>query len=63
MICPRCKAKMRMEKYYTPSGAWWGWSCLMCGNVIDLEILKNRKDHSPKFQRVKERRNTILWKA
>ncbi|MDR4495101.1 MAG: hypothetical protein R3B74_11890 [Nitrospirales bacterium] len=49
MECPRCQGTMVVDHFVdlAMSGEIWmpGWRCLMCGEVIDPLILKNR--HSP----------------
>lgn len=43
--CQRCGGQMFYRKHYTPSGSYWSWDCLQCGESIDPEILANRKQH------------------
>ncbi len=47
MQCPRCQGTMVVDHFVdlATSGEIWmpGWRCLMCGEVIDPLILKNRQ--------------------
>ncbi len=42
MICPRCKARMIWQKFYAIGDSFYGWRCVVCGEVIDPVILENR---------------------
>ncbi len=42
MNCPRCKSKMHYEKFYAVQGTFWGWKCVICGEIVDQVILENR---------------------
>lgn len=48
MDCPRCHGTMVVDHFVdllTSSEIWMpGWRCLMCGEVIDPLILKNRQE-------------------
>jgi len=41
--CPRCRGPLTSEKFYGVCEAFWGWKCLLCGEVIDPVILENRR--------------------
>jgi len=34
---------MAHEKFYDPHEQFWGWRCILCGEIVDQVILKNRK--------------------
>ncbi len=42
MKCHRCKGPMIYEKFYDESEEFFGWRCVVCGEIIDDVILKNR---------------------
>ncbi len=33
---------MLHDKFYGPNDQFWGWKCLLCGEIIDPVILENR---------------------
>jgi len=43
MKCPRCRGAMTYDKFYGPGEQFWGWKCLICGEVVDPVILENRQ--------------------
>jgi hypothetical protein len=66
--CPHCRTlnQMTYEKYYTPSGAWFGLRCIPCGEIIDPLILANRHAFEPDpkgFNRgPHKRRSAVEWR-
>ena len=42
MKCHRCNGAMVYEKFYSEDGDFFGWRCVVCGEIIDQVILKNR---------------------
>jgi hypothetical protein len=40
--CQRCKGWMAFEKFYGLNDVFFGWHCVMCGNIIDPVILLHR---------------------
>ena len=34
---------MAHENFYDPHEQFWGWRCILCGEIVDQVILKNRK--------------------
>ena len=40
--CQRCKGRMVFEKFYGKSGAFFGWRCVICGDILDPVILLHR---------------------
>ncbi len=42
MKCHRCKGPMICEKFYDGNEEFFGWRCIVCGEIIDDVILKNR---------------------
>jgi len=42
MQCQRCNGVMVNERFYGPGDPFWGWRCMLCGNISDPIILENR---------------------
>ena len=42
MRCQRCNMVMVNERFYGPGDPFWGWRCMICGNISDPTILENR---------------------
>ena len=42
MRCQRCNMVMVNERFYGPGDPFWGWRCMLCGNISDPMILENR---------------------
>ena len=40
--CQRCHGRMGFEKFYGHNGSFFGWHCVMCGEVLDPVILLHR---------------------
>ncbi len=43
MNCLKCGGAMAYEKFYGPHEGFWGWRCILCGDIIDEVILENRQ--------------------
>ena len=43
MNCPRCNNVMIQDKFYGHYDSYWGWKCVICGELIDQVILENRR--------------------
>ncbi len=41
--CFRCNGAVIYDKFYGHYEQFWGWKCLMCGEIVDPVILKNRQ--------------------
>jgi len=37
--CQRCGGRMIAEKFYDVSNVFWGWHCVICGEILDPVIL------------------------
>ena len=48
MKCNRCHGPMVYEVFYCAEGAYFGWRCIVCGEIIDQVILENR--YRPKLE-------------
>jgi hypothetical protein len=42
MRCHRCNGMMVFEKFYGDSEYFFGWRCVLCGEIVDQVILENR---------------------
>jgi hypothetical protein len=40
--CHRYRVAMVYEKFYGPHEQFWGWKCLVYGEIVDPVILENR---------------------
>ena len=43
MKCLRCNSAMIYDKFYGPDEHFWGWKCVICGEIVDRIILENRQ--------------------
>jgi len=34
---------MIFDKFYGPFEHFWGWKCVICGEIVDQVILENRE--------------------
>ena len=41
--CHRCMGAMLYDKFYGLQEQFWGWKCLICGEIVDPVILENRQ--------------------
>ena len=42
MRCQRCNVLMVKERFYGPGDPFWGWRCILCGDISDPMIRENR---------------------
>jgi hypothetical protein len=40
--CRRCGGRMIVEKFYDVNNVFWGWHCVICGEILDPVILLHR---------------------
>ena len=40
--CRRCNGRMGFEKFYGPGSSFYGWHCVLCGDILDAVILLHR---------------------
>lgn len=40
--CLRCKGRMISEKFYDAGNTFFGWHCVICGEILDPIILLHR---------------------
>jgi hypothetical protein len=41
-FCHRCGGRMIFEKFYDVSSMFYGWHCVICGEILDPVILLHR---------------------
>lgn len=51
MKCHRCSGMMAKERFYGPGEPFWGWRCLLCGEITDPLIFENRVEQTGKFRK------------
>ncbi len=42
MRCQRCGGRMIFEKFYDVNSVFFGWHCVICGEILDPVILLHR---------------------
>ena len=48
--CPRCGGRMIFEKFYDVNNIFFGWHCVMCGEILDPVILLHRLSQDADLQ-------------
>ena len=59
MMCPRCNNVMIHDNFFGHYDSFWGGKCVICGELVDQVILKNRE--LIKMGQVPNTRNTKRW--
>ncbi len=59
MKCLRRNRAMICHKFYGPHEHFWGWKCVICGEIVDQVILENRP--LTRIGRVLNTRNRKRW--
>ena len=44
--CQRCGGIMAYEKFYGNCEQFFGWRCVVCGDIVDKVIMENRLYHN-----------------
>jgi len=42
IFCTRCGGVMVYEKFYGNAESFFGWRCVLCGEIVDQVIMENR---------------------
>ena len=50
MRCQRCGGRMIFEKFYDVNNIFFGWHCVICGEIIDPVILLHRLSQDADLQ-------------
>lgn len=48
--CQRCGGRMIFEKFYDINSIFFGWHCVMCGEILDPVILLHRLSQDADLQ-------------
>ncbi len=48
--CQRCGGKMIFEKFYDVNNIFYGWHCVICGEILDPVILLHRLSQNANLQ-------------
>jgi len=55
----RCGGRMIVEKFYDVNNVFWGWHCVICGEILDPVILLHRLSQDADL-RIPENENEVL---
>jgi len=50
MRCQRCGGRMLFEKFYDVNNVFFGWHCVICGEILDPVILLHRLSQDADLQ-------------
>jgi hypothetical protein len=50
---------MIYDKFYGPHKQFWGWKCVICGEIVDRVVMENRQ--LMRVGRVPNTRNRKRW--
>ena len=50
MRCQRCGGRMIFEKFYDVNSVFFGWHCVICGEILDPVILLHRLSQDADLQ-------------
>jgi len=50
MLCQRCGGRMIFEKFYDVNSVFFGWHCVICGEILDPVILLHRLSQDADLQ-------------
>jgi hypothetical protein len=59
ICCQRCGGRMIAEKFYDVNNVFWGWHCVICGEILDPVILLHRLSQDAEL-RIPENEDEIL---
>jgi len=57
--CQRCGGRMIVEKFYDVNNVFFGWHCVICGEILDAVILLHRLSQDAEL-RIPENENEVL---
>ena len=52
--CHRCGGLMVYENFYGLQEHFWGWGCILCGEIVDQVIMENRQWTKTREEALKE---------
>ena len=50
VACQRCGGRMIFEKFYDVNNIFFGWHCVICGEILDPVILLHRLSQDADLQ-------------
>ena len=59
MRCLRCGGRMVFEKFYGVSNTFFGWHCVICGEILDPVILLHRLSQDAGLQIPEEEKEVM----
>jgi hypothetical protein len=59
MRCLRCNGRMVFEKFYDVNNVFFGWHCVICGEIVDPVILLHRLSQDADI-RIPEKEEEVL---
>ena len=59
MRCLRCGGRMIFEKFYDVNNVFFGWHCVICGEILDPVILLHRLSQDADL-RIPEKEEEIM---
>ena len=59
MRCLRCGDRMIFEKFYDVSNTFFGWHCVICGEILDPVILLHRLSQDAGLQIPEEEKEVM----
>ncbi len=59
MTCKRCGSRMIFEKFYDVNNVFFGWHCVMCGEILDAVILLHRLSQDADLQIPEEEKEVM----
>lgn len=57
--CQRCGGKMIFEKFYDVNSVFYGWHCVICGEILDPVILLHRLSQDADIKIPEEKEEVI----
>jgi late competence protein required for DNA uptake (superfamily II DNA/RNA helicase) len=58
--CQRCHGRTAFEKFYGQDSSFFGWHCVMCGDVLDPVILLHRLTQDANVS-IPESEKELMW--
>jgi hypothetical protein len=60
MTCQRCGGRMIFEKFYDVNNVFFGWHCVICGEILDAVILLHRLSQDADIHIPEEEQEVML---
>jgi hypothetical protein len=60
MTCQRCGGRMIFEKFYDVNNVFFGWHCVICGEILDAVILLHRLSQDATLHIPEEEQEVML---